>query len=140
MLARPVYVTVIGWLLIVIGVLSLLSTPAVLYLSSTRAWLDTAALPVPVQVLLNLGSALISLVSGYYILRGRNWARLLFTVWSAAESVLSVVDAPATARSGVFLVWIALLLVIIVLLFLPPSNLYFGAADSVPADGEAPSA
>jgi hypothetical protein len=135
---RPVYIAVIGWVLIVIGVLSLLSTPAVLFLSSARAWLDADLLPLPVQVLINLASALVSLVSGYYILAGRNWARLLFAVWSAAETALSLFASPASSGSSVFLFWIGLLVLIIVLLFAPPSNRFFGVGETETAEDEIP--
>jgi hypothetical protein len=138
MAERPVYVTVIGWLLVILGVLSLLSTPLVLYLSGAEAWLDASTLPRPVQIGLNLGSALISLVSGYYILAGRNWARLLFTVWSILETGLSLFLSPTTSSSSIFLLWVGLLVLIIVLLFSPASNRFFGSGETERSADEIP--
>jgi hypothetical protein len=138
MTARPTFVTVIGWLLILLGVLSLLSTPLVLFLDQTQAWLDASLLPRPVQIALNLASALVSLVGGYYMLAGKNWARLLFVVWSVGETALSLFLSPATAGSSVFLIWVGLLVLIILLLFTPAANRFFGSGETEQAADEIP--
>jgi hypothetical protein len=138
MIERPVYVTIIGWVLIVIGVLSLLSTPAVLYLDSAHAWLDVNLLPLPVQIALNLASALVSLVAGYYILNGRNWARLLFVGWSVAETALSLFTSPESASSSIFLLWVGILVLIVVLLFTPAANRFFGSGPATEAAEDLP--
>jgi hypothetical protein len=80
MKTRPISVTIIGWYLLVTGTLGLcgLAVDAVLLLVRDSAKLDAmqkVAGPVPLRYAVSIAAPLATWVSGYFILRGRNWAR-----------------------------------------------------------------
>lgn len=66
-------------------------------------------------------SALIQLVCGIFILKGANWARILWSVWFVAKLILDEI----LHQNVLNWVWIAIFAVMIVLLFLPRANAYF---------------
>lgn len=81
---RPLSVTIIGWFLVVTTVTSL---PMTIRSSSRRAFEKVAAtrsVPVAVQQTVSIAAALANLIGGYFLLRGKNWARYLVVAWSLA--------------------------------------------------------
>lgn len=123
MSTRPAYVAVIGWLLIAIGLLSILSVGAGLAVPSIRAGLAAGPMPLGLAVLLNLASSAIELVCGLYILRGANWARmayLLLSILSCAYLFLS-----RTVDVTLIVVWLVVVLLTLAGLFTPAASRFF---------------
>jgi hypothetical protein len=76
---RPYSVTAISWLFIATGVVGFAS-----HLSEFMA-----QRPVQYSILLLCFIAFLAILSGGFMLRGRNWARWLLLVWIALHVILS---------------------------------------------------
>lgn len=107
---RPLSVTAVGYLYIVIGVVALVSQLAMLRLHG----------PFQYNILWASLVELIALISGIYILRAGNWARWFALAWIVFHVVLSAFHAllELTIHS-------LLCLIIAYCLFRPPANAYF---------------
>jgi len=65
---------------------------------------------------------LVLIISGVAMLKGLNWGRLLYVVWTAAEFVINVVTSPMKiAMIPGFLLY----LVVVFFLFRPKANQFF---------------
>lgn len=107
---RPLSVTAIGYLYIVIGVVALASQLAVLRLHG----------PFPYDILWASLVELVALISGVYILRASNLARWLALAWIVFHVILSAFHAPLELT-----IHSLLCLIIAYCLFRPPANAYF---------------
>jgi hypothetical protein len=76
--------------------------------------------------------ALVSIVSGIGMLKGQNWARLLYVVWSAIGLLIGLLTSP---MEPAFLLGPTILAVIATILFRPEANQYFRAS-KVPSGTE----
>lgn len=123
MAERPTSLTIIGWFLIITGGISLLST---VMMQNNPVFLDTlsaSSLPVGVHLAVALVGGLIGMVSGYGILKGFDWSRLLYVGWSLFGMVFGLVSLPITSFFIIGLVFFA---VIVFFLFRAPANAWFG--------------
>lgn len=97
MVPRPTPITVIGWLLIVLSILSAMG-----YLSlalqqndpQVQAILKAGPLPVPVQYGMMVAGIAIQFACGYAILGGKNWARILYVAWTALGMCVGLFTVP----------------------------------------------
>jgi hypothetical protein len=90
MIARPTSITVIAVIQLVFGVSGVLfaigsfipGSPAAKALSAERAAEIQAktSLAIPIQHANRVAGITISLVCGYFLLQGKNWARLLYVM------------------------------------------------------------
>jgi uncharacterized membrane protein HdeD (DUF308 family) len=106
---RPFQVTMLGWLFIVVGILS----------TAYRLWkgsLDRWTFPI---VLVGI----IAIVAGVFLLRGARWARWLVLAWLAFHVVVSALNSLSDAIAH-----LVLLLVIGYFLLGPPTSKYFQRA------------
>lgn len=103
---RPFQVTVLGWLFIVVGIVS---TAYHLLKSGLDRW------SVPIVLV-----GLIAVVAGVFLLRGARWSRWLLLAWLAVHVVLSALNSLADAMPHV-------VLVVVVGYFLlgPPTSQYY---------------
>jgi uncharacterized membrane protein HdeD (DUF308 family) len=106
---RPLQVTMLGWLFIVVGIVStsyhLLHGP-----------LDRWTAPV---VLIGI----IAIVAGGFLLRGARWARWLLLAWLAFHVIVSGLNSLSDAMAH-----FVLLLVVGYFLLGPPTSKYFECA------------
>jgi uncharacterized membrane protein HdeD (DUF308 family) len=103
---RPFQVTFLGWLFILVGVLS--TTYHLL-----KGSLDRWTLPI---VLVGV----IAVVAGVFLLRGANWARWLLLAWLAFHVVVSALNSFSEALPHVVLFF-----VVGYVLLGPPTSKYF---------------
>jgi uncharacterized membrane protein HdeD (DUF308 family) len=103
---RPFQVTFLGWLFIVVGILS---TTYHLVKGSLDRWM------IPIVLV-----GIIAVVAGVSLLRGARWARWLVLVWLAFHVVVSALNSLSDALPHV-----VLLLVIGYVLLGPPTSKYF---------------
>lgn len=94
---RPTSVTVIGWILIVMGCISLITSILSLNNPMAAELMAKNPLPIPVQYLLLYAGVLTTVVSGIAMLKAQNWARLLYVVWSAIGLVIVLATSPMKA-------------------------------------------
>lgn len=85
---RPLSITIISWLFILIGAVGLVSGLLPLFGASTAQL--TADFKSHWMVHL---SRLAEIVSGLFMLRGHNWARWLLVVWIAFHIVISALHS-----------------------------------------------
>jgi hypothetical protein len=119
---RPLSVTIVAWFVILSGIISV----AAIYASGTpggRVIGAPSALPHDAQLAIAGASALVSILCGIFILRGREWARLLYVAWNAAGLAMGALTAPL---ASVLLLSLLLLGVITYFLFRGPANIFFG--------------
>ena len=105
---RPLSITIIGWLFIVVGTVGLIYHARELRLS------------LDYDLVLACLIRLVAIVGGLFLLRGHNWARWVLILWLLYHVVLSVFHSLSQlAFHAVFLV------VIGYFLFRPNTSKYF---------------
>lgn len=119
---RPTSLTVIGWLLIVFGAIGLIAQLTMG--NNPVAQQMLAESPVPASVHLAMGAigGLVSIASGYGILKGLNWSRFLYLGWSILGVVFSLAT---TAFTSILLIGVMVIAVVAFFLFRPAANAWF---------------
>ena len=107
---RPLPVTIIGWLYIVVG--------AVGFASQVTEFKTLH--PFPFETTLVEAVRLTAVVSGIYMLRGKNWARWLAVAWIGFHVILSAFHT--ILQLGIHIVFCAIL---VYFLFRPTATRYF---------------
>jgi hypothetical protein len=92
---RPLSITIIAWLFIIFGVLSAVAIPFTLGNPMTRELMAKSMVPVPVQYFMMFAGLLVSILAGIFMLRGANWARMLYIIWGALGFLFSLITSPA---------------------------------------------
>ena len=106
LMKRPFQVTMLGWLFIVVGVLS---TTYHLLKSPLDRW------TVPILLV-----GITAIVAGVFLLRGAGWARWLVLAWLAFHVVVSALNSLSDAMAH-----LVLLSVVAYFLLGPPTSKYF---------------
>lgn len=112
---RPRLITVISWLFIVLGTVSLLS-------SLLPYWNQTPAERIDelkAHWIVHLART-VSIVCGVFMLYGFNWARWLLVIWIGFHIIISALHSPLQ-----LVVHGLLFAVILYIVFRPDANIYF---------------
>ena len=123
---RPVSVSIISWLLIVMGGISVISTTMMIHNPMMRDLLSKSAIPIPVQFAISYIGLLIMITSGIAMLKGCNWARILYTVWGATGLAIGIVTSPMKMALIPGIVCFA---IVVFFLFRPKATAYFSPAE-----------
>jgi hypothetical protein len=119
---RPTSVSVISWFLIISGIISIAASYYSFSNPLTKELMARSLLPVSIQYVLMFVGILVTVVSGFAMLKGVNWSRQLYLGWS----VIGMVIGLATAPIKVGLIPGAVLMVVIgFFLYRPKANAYF---------------
>lgn len=121
---RPTSITVIAWILIVVAGISLITTTFTLNNPTVEELMSRSVIPVQLQFAMMYSGLLVQLVSGIVLLKGHNWARLLYTIWTAIALAIGLATSPMKAA---MVPGAVLFIVIVVFLFRPRANEYFKA-------------
>ena len=121
---RPTSVTVIAWLLIVLGGLSILTTTAVINNPTALELMGKSPLPIGVQFAMTYAGLVVMIVSGVAMLKGRNWGRLLYVIWTAVSIVIGIFTTPIKAA---MIPGVVVFIIACFFLFRPRANEYFAA-------------
>jgi chromate transport protein ChrA len=120
----PVSLTICGWLLSVVGLLTTYFGSRSMSLSDDPTLLKAAEnhlLPLSVQLGLDVVLGIILFISGVNILRGENWARWFYAICAILFFIVGFVNAP----EDLILIPLAIFHgTIIVFLFLPKATEY----------------
>ncbi|RYG71068.1 hypothetical protein EON80_05915 [bacterium] len=121
---RPLSVSVIAWILLVTSLLSLAAAVFSLNEPGTRALMARTPLPIPLQHALTFGGLALDIVAALFMLRGANWARLLYIVGGGLCVLLTFAVSPVKA-----LVFPAIIMVAVFVFFLtrPRVSAYFAS-------------
>lgn len=122
MKTRPRSVTVISWILIVLGVLGFVSTIAMQNDATALELMGKSPIPIPVQIALNYLGLVVTIVSGAVMLKGWNWGRLLYIGWSAVSFMIGIITSPV---KWALIPGLVIFLVLAFFLFRPKANEYF---------------
>lgn len=120
---RPTSLTVIGWVLIVLGAFGLLGALMVTGNPAATQILEQSSIPVSVHIAISVIGGLVSIVCGYGVLKGLGWSRLLYVAWILITAALTLISMPFTS---LMIVGWAIQAVIIFFLFRPEANAWFG--------------
>jgi len=132
MRTRPTSITVIAWILILFGGISLVTTTLMINNGmidevmidnpAARELLSKSLIPIPVQYAVTYVGLLVMLVSGVAMLKGQNWGRWLYVVGTAAGFLIGIITSPLKeAMIPGFVVFV----VVTFFLFRPKANKYF---------------
>lgn len=120
---RPTSISVIAWILIVIGGISLITTTAMINHPMVHNLMSKSSLSVSAQYAISYLGLLITIISGVAMLKGKNWARFLYVIWSLIGFVIGLTTSPMKmAMIPGFIVFS----VIAFFLFRPKANEFFG--------------
>lgn len=119
---RPTSITVIAWILIVSGVLTAISSTISLNNPMVKEILSRSLLPLQVQYVMMYVGMIITVISGISILKGQNWSRYLYVIWSIIGFAIGITTSPMKVA---MIPGIAVFLVFAFFLFRPKANEYF---------------
>ena len=122
---RPLYVTAAGCLLIFWGVVSAWKIFSIVYLASlviAHGWWSETRSSDGLPFIMLVISGGIKLVAGINILRGANWARLLWAIWYVLDLLVST---SLSLDKNFSLTSFIIQFLVILFLFLPGANEYF---------------
>ena len=126
MRTRPTSITVIAWILILMGVISLVTTTLminpVMNNPAIRELMSKSPVPVPVQYAMTYVALLVMLVSGVAMLKGQNWGRWLYVVGTALSFLIGIVTSPL---KGAMIPGFVVFVMVTFFLFRPKANEYF---------------
>lgn len=129
---RPLPLSIISWLLVVMGAISLLTPIAMWTMRNEpgmKKAMEIAPLSLEATIALTVAAALVSIVSGIFLLRGAGWARWLYLAANIGFLFFSI----ATQGLSPSLIPGALMIAIVALIvFLPASNRYFAGQGDFP--------
>src|SRR3954467_7005397 len=94
---RPLSLTIIGWFMIVTGILGLLGMLFTINNPMAARVYEQSPLPMSVHLALGVVGALIAAICGYGVLKGFNWSRFLYVGWSLIGFVVSFTTIPVTS-------------------------------------------
>jgi hypothetical protein len=121
---RPKSVTVVCWILIVSSGLTVISSILTFNNPVSREILSKSLIPINIQYIMTFVGLLIGIVCGIAMLKGQNWARLLYVGWGIIGLIIGIVTTPMKA---LMIPGIIVFLIVIFFLFRPKANEYFKA-------------
>ena len=119
---RPTSITVISWILIVLGALGVLVAALMSNNPDVMEQMAKSKLGAGTQQIIGIASSVIGIVSGYGMLQGKNWGRLLYVVSTVVGIALNFYAMPVDAT---LYLAIAIFAVITFFLFRPAANAWF---------------
>ena len=119
---RPTSISVIAWIVIVLGGISLITTTIMIDNPMVIDLMSKSLLPVPIQYVISYVGILIMIVSGVAMLKGKNWARLLYIIWNLISFVIGIITSPMKAA---MIPSFVVFLVAAFFLFRPKANEFF---------------
>jgi len=119
---RPVSITVIAWILIVMAGISLLANAAMTGNPKVQEIMEKTPLPIPVQYAMMYAGLAVTIISAVGMLKGGNWARWLYVIWGAIGFAVGMATSPAKAM---MIPGLIVFVVVVVFLFRPNANEFF---------------
>ncbi len=122
MTKRPPSITVIAWILIITGGISLITSTASLNNPMVKELMAKSPIPIPVQYAMMYIGLLVSIVSGIGMLKKQNWARFLYIICGAIGFLIGLFTSPMKMALIPGLLFFA---IIVFFLFRPIAKQYF---------------
>ena len=125
---RPTSIAIVGWVLIVLGGISLITSSLSLNNPMAKELMSRSPIPITIQYVMMFAGLIVTFVSGIAILKGKNWARLLYVIWSAVGLIIGIATSP---MKSALIPGIVVFVIIAFFLFRPKANEYFTGAGAV---------
>lgn len=122
MKTRPKSVTIISWLLIIMGSISIVSSALTYDNPEVVRLMELSAIPITMQYIIMAVGLLIMIISGIGMLFGKNYARILYVSWTPIAIIISLLTSPAKTM---MIPGVVFFLIIVFFLFRSDSNIYF---------------
>lgn len=127
---RPVSVTIVGWVLVLLGLLGAVGVYMTSDIPDAERNMALSSLSPSAERIIGLAGVAISVICGLAVLKRQNWARWLYVIWNVAAIGLALFTSPATS---LLLVPVAILAVTAFFLFWKPANAWFAGAPAASA-------
>ena len=129
--SRPTSVTVISWIAIVLGAISIFSSYFTMQAltdpnSPAAAMVQNMLLPASAQIALGLLASAVLVICGIFWLQGKDWARKLYvayTIFSLLVAVINLIKIPALIPMA--LIGLIVNVIFIIFLYRQPANRFF---------------
>lgn len=89
---------------------------------TARDMMSKSPMPISVQYAMSYLGLLVMIVSGAAMLKGRNWARYLYVIWSLAGFVIGIATSPMKAA---MIPSFVVFLIVAFFLFRPKATAFF---------------
>jgi len=133
---RPLSLTIIAWVLIILSLLGLVGAFTAQSNPAMVKAIDQMHISMPIYLAWTALGVLINLVVAYGILKGQPWSRVLFVVWGVIGLVVGFFITPMKAALVLSLV---ILVVIGAFLYTAAANDWFSARGlMLRREGDAP--
>jgi len=135
---RPLSITVIAWVLIVMGLIAIGLTPLAWNVVlrqrpyAIEELMARSSIPLPVQNVLSLLGALVTLASGVGVFYGRSWGRVLYVAWSVIRFLPGLATSPMKWGLVSMAPGLVLFSIVAFFLFRKSASLYFGETERSP--------
>jgi hypothetical protein len=126
---RPTSITVISWILIVMGGISLITTSLIINNPMAVDLMRKSLLPVPVQFAMMFVVLLINITSSIAMLKGQNWGRLLYVTANIISFAITAITSP---MKMMLIPSFILFLIVAFFLFRPKANEFFSTSVTEP--------
>ncbi|HEX5237654.1 MAG TPA: hypothetical protein VFW39_04230 [Sphingomicrobium sp.] len=121
---RPLSLTVIAWILIVLGLFGLYGAATMGSNPMAAKMLANSPVPLVVNQVWGVIGCLVSFIVAYGIFKGQPWSRVLYVVWTIIQILVGLYISPVKA----LLVFSLIVLVVIsIFLFSAKANDWFSA-------------
>jgi|SRR6185369_10117820 uncharacterized membrane protein HdeD (DUF308 family) len=117
MKARPLSITIIGWLFILFGCIALISGVLPMFNATTAQRVADFKTHWMVHI-----SRAAEVVAGLFLIRGHNWARWLLVLWMAFHIVIAALHSVLQVA-----IHVGIFSVILFFLFRRPASEYFAS-------------
>lgn len=124
MTKRPVSLTIIAWILIVLGLLGLYGAATLGSNPMAAKMLAQSPVPLVVNQLWSALGAIVGFIVAYGIFKGQPWSRILYVVWSIIQILVNLYISPMKA---LLVVSVIVLVVFSIFLFGEKANDWFSA-------------
>ncbi len=124
MIKRPLSITILAWFFIVTGVVTIiLHTLLIRDEHQMKLLNEQILLPVWIQISIGYIGAIIGVIGGIGLIKGKNWARIIYVVWGLGV-VLFYLEIPSIPLNP-FINFLVIYAVVMFFLFRPKANNYF---------------
>jgi len=123
---RPKSITVVCWILIIMSGISLVRSIFNFNNSMTQELMSKSPIPISIQYIIMFTGLLITLACGIAMLKGQNWARLLYVGWSIIGFIIGITTSPMKVM---MIPGIIIFFIFTLFLFHPKANEYFKATE-----------
>lgn len=124
MTKRPVSLSVIAWILIVLGLFGLYGAATLGSNPMAAKMLAQSPVPLVVNQLWSALGAVVGFIVAYGIFKGQPWSRVLYVVWSIIQILVGLYISPMKA---LLVVSVIVLVVFCIFLFSEKANDWFSA-------------